>query len=516
MSLGFTNGPKKFSSISASQEKHGQKNDNKADVVARVKTIRLFKKCTTRNIYSIYSPCSCFSVISLVSSISLASLGSFASIGSTLSLFSITSVLSFASTNSVLSAFSTNCYMHILSDCTQNPETNSSFHIDVSRDTFDLMSTCTKEMYQTYQATDGQVYRRECGYQDAQCKYTSGDNTTGWMGCEIRRKGSTTWKSMNDKPSFKIRNMEYVDFTTGNIVSKDYVKENNKNHGIQWATEKLTLNNAAHPGSFYQTWSEVDAYNLFRRIGKQHAPRAKWTKVHLKINGQHFRTDTYAAIESISDKYFIENDQSFYKKDWSLYEIEANAIEFKRSSVDEIDDYYNEKGINVGDVANQTFLATHFSPEITDMNEDDAIKYYVGEVITGHWDGACFRDDMYNNYYLALEYSKRFMIIINSGLDNTFQGCLSDILSSKNAPTCLFMQQCFANTTCHAKYVAELQKAESRTDIRKTPSCAEELLPGIRSILLGFFIPIVLLVLLDKRLHAYIKGKLNRRVSLTV
>jgi hypothetical protein len=435
------------------------------------------KKCK-RCPNSFFSICSWCSFGGFFTLLSIMSVASFASIASVCSLFSIASVLSIASTNSVLSVFSHGCTLHILTDCTERPDIHSTFKINMSKSIFDEMSKCTKSMYGQYQLTE--EHEDTCGYKRVKCNYALGGNETGWMDCEVRRKGTTTWRDMDDKPSFKVKKMKYVDFTTGEITDKATVKQNAQDGGPHWMTSKITLNNGVSPGSFYQTWSEVDAYDVFRKLGKDLAPRATWTTVSLIVDDKVFRRDVYAAIETQSDKYFLDS----FSKSWNLYEIEHNAIEWKRSSDNEIDK-------NGGDLPNRSQLTDDLSPSMSKLKEDDMIKYYIGEVLTGHWDGACMQD-FKNNYYVATTdvYNDNNYTMINSGLDQTFQGCVFEMLASRDRPTCLFMKECFESPECFQKYKTELEHAEARSDIRKTQSCLDELLPSIQISLIGILVPI--------------------------
>tara|TARA_B110000046_G_scaffold121022_1_gene127658 strand:+ start:527 stop:1732 length:1206 start_codon:yes stop_codon:yes gene_type:complete len=386
--------------------------------------------------------------------------------------------------------------MHILTDCTVKPDTTAHFDIHMTDATFKSMARCTKAMYATYQATEGynQSYADECGYHPTDthpdpinCKFTRANRTTEWMPCDIRRKGSSTWASLDDKPSFKVKKMKYVDFTSAQRVDKDTVKTNSENGGPSWMSSKITLNNVGYLGKFYETWSEVDAYAAFRAIGKELTPRAEWVSVSLTVDDIFYRKDTYAGIETISDKYFVEKHSGHYGGEWSLYEIERNEVEFKRSSVDSIDQYVDSDGREVGDAKNITPLQTYLSPNMTQMVQLDAIKYYVGEILTGHWDGACLGGAITNHYY-SLLYESDSYTIIPSGLDNTFQGCIFEFAQHENQPRCLFMQQCLDDPPCKRMYNDELGSAQRRSDIRKRPSCADELLPGSRTILLSLCI----------------------------
>ena len=445
------------------------------------------------------------SIMTLFSAVSVLSIASFASVGSIVSLFSITSVLSIGSTNSVLSAFSNGCVMHILTDCMHTPDAYADFTIDLKRETYDTMAKCTQGMYEEYKRSKDTPYERykaECGYQDAQCKYGRNGKTSGWLDCEVRRKGSSTWTEMDSKPSFKIKKLQnaagkaYINFATVEVTDKNVAKNNTRFGGPSWIARKLTLNNAHFPGRFYQTWSEVDAFDTFRKLGKSLTPRAEWVSLTLMIDETHVRESMYSMVEAISDDIFVAQQ---VPEPYSLYEVDAKQIEFKRDSDDHFDEKYGDIPLLMQE---KKRVVSHLSPDLNEFNDmHDTITYYVGEEMTGHWDGACLHDD-HNNYYLAMAYkngnfslsSDDKFTIIPSGVDNTFQGCLFGVL--RKPPTCLFMQNCLENPTCRNMYIAISEEALARTDIRRVPSCGTELLPGVRNMLIGFGVPLVLVMVL--------------------
>ena len=149
------------------------------------------------SLFSLGSTGSVFTLICFVSILSAGSLTSILSVGSVASLASIASyasVLSFASDGCVM-GFMDNCFKH-----KRNHIIQTRFKIDIDADTWDLMTTCSKEEYKSADRPD------KCDYRDAICSFTnltSGYNVTS--SCEVRRKGSATWRDLDMKPSFKIK-----------------------------------------------------------------------------------------------------------------------------------------------------------------------------------------------------------------------------------------------------------------------------------------------------------------------
>ena len=410
------------------------------------------------------SRCSVWTVYSISSFLALASAFSIGSFGSVLS---VGSVLSFGSSASVLSLFSQGCFMMMYTDCTQGqPSPQSHFEITIEEDIYRNMSKCTKAMYEQYQADDAN--KEECDYKDAKCKYTPHTGvSTGYLDCKVRRKGSSTWRDMDAKPSFKIKKLETdVQFAVG------------------WFTDKVTFNNMMYPGVFYQTYSEVAAYATYRALKKRATPMAVYTSVAIVVGDIIRSEDLYAMVETINDNNFLNKH---FEKDTSLYETELLADEFKRSTNHTID---NRKG---GDLENHQIA---HNARLATLDMDDAILYYVGEIVTGHWDGICIGKGHANNAYTAFEYKSSKYTLIPSGLDNTFQGCLSTLLSrDMYDPGCTFMKECFQNTTCTDRFHELLAHARAMNNVRKVESCSREIVPYIVICVISFLGPIIVFMI---------------------
>ena len=427
MSLGFVNAPKKFQQKQVVQSPPVEINLRE-------------QKQYQMNVRSRLSFLSVLSYVSFVSFLSFGSISSIASVGS------VGSILSVGSSGSILSVGSNQCTLKLFTDCSVNLNTVATVTLQIDSTTFDAMATCTKKEYKSDDPPD------HCDYQKATCRWQ--DNTQNVvMNCTLRRKGSSTWKEMVDKPSFKIKWDDKVTFAStscgGYTVCPPDATQN------VWKSKKITLNNNGYP-PYYTKNGEVDAYDVFRMTGKSLVPSAQYVDVILKKDDHVMRTDTYAAIETINDKEFMKK---WVGKNYGLWEIDAGLLEFKRDG----------GSIEVDNVTVPNLL--RLSQEY--MHTDDMINYYVGEVLTGHWDGAC--QSKFNNHYYS--YDGQRWTIIPSGVDNTFQGCIYEI-SSRGRPTCLFMQECLNDDTC--RYKVETRMAEVRHIVRRTtPTCIEELFPTL-------------------------------------
>lgn len=408
---------------------------------------------------------SVLSVMSIASVGSLCSFLSFLSVGSFLSLGSVGSALSAWSVGSVLSIGSTGCTLHVFSDCTQpTPAPVVTWILDIDEDVFDLMETCSKAEYKSWPLSRPE----KCDYQEDQSCTLIKDGETTEMPCELRRKGSYSWRDMRDKPSFKLKfddKLELGEYACGNDFA--WSSESSFAFGQpvcppdettnEWKTRRITLNNMVQPG-FRVPYREVDAYDVFRKLGKKAIPLAEYAKVELRRGGALVREDVYVMLETIDDDDFIKK---WFGSDHWLWEVEYNSPEEERDG---------REG-ETKDLADPDLLALN----ITSMEVDDAIRYYIGEILTRHWDGACYSNSGNgpNNHYFAFDGQK--WTIMPWGMDQTFRGCTPKTKSKwgSEAPYCAFMQDCFRHETCRLRY-HELLEAAGRLEVRTAPSCFEE------------------------------------------
>jgi len=316
----------------------------------------------------------------------------------------------------------------------------NTFIIDIEDDTFVKMENCSMEEYKSESRPE------KCDYQEAKCTY----NDNQEQACEVRRKGSSTWRDMRGKASFKVKHDDKVNFgafACGEVCPLG-VNEN------VWNTKKVTLNNMVF------TTNEVDAYETFRKIGKRAVPLAQYATVVLKIGGVTVREDTYAMIETIDDKEFAKK---WFGSNYALWEVdigEEGGFKFERGGG------AVEDAIDAGNLT----LPNLLDPPRSKLAGNDSILYYIGEKLTGHWDSLCVGQNP-NNYYMA--YDTRAWTIIPSGLDNTFQGGCGPFAfiyllrhGYYGKPTCSYMQECLESEECKGRYEDHLEVARD-TDMRK-------------------------------------------------
>lgn len=326
--------------------------------------------------------------------------------------------------------------------------------IDLPEDTWEMMKNCSKEEYKSDDRPD------KCDYQEARCTFMnikSGYNVTNT--CKVRRKGSTTWRDIDKKPSFKIKKFETEseeDVEFGEFDCNYCPPNKTKN---VWKTNKITMNNQV---SFD---GEIDAYKLFREVVA--SPLAQKAILKLYRNGTLHSEQEYAMVETIDDRNFVEK---WFGPNYVLYEKEGN-YEFERFG--QQNKFISDQFLNTSQCAtdkcveketeklfeSSAHLSSLLNISFDDYNLQNLVNYYAGEVSTNHWDGACFRHNHpfgdylsqfgsgeYNSYMV---YNGNEYFYIPSGVDNTFQCPLN---ATNTQPTCTPMQQCFQDETCKAEY----------------------------------------------------------------
>ena len=169
--------------------------------------------------------------------------------------------------------------------------------INITGPVWDVMASCTQAGYKACPRAP------ECDYQPAMCAY-NGDPA---VECKVRRKGSSTWRAMHDRPSLKIKGMEDASgnkyhFGTWPCTGACAALPGSELAGEtanQWNASKLVLNNMVL-GS-----GDVQTYAMFRRAGAI-APLAVHTVVTMQRAGVTVASARYAMIESFNDKTFMK------------------------------------------------------------------------------------------------------------------------------------------------------------------------------------------------------------------
>jgi len=284
--------------------------------------------------------------------------------------------------------------------------------IFITNETYDYMSQCTKEMYKSSVEYD------ECDYNTASAIFHSVDNKT--IDIKIRRKGTSTWKDMNKKPSFKVKiENENVDF---GVVEKGMYEN--------WKTDKITLNNkisetnALSPFGI-NTVGEKVAYDVFKKIGVI-TPLTRDATVTLYRGQEKLREDEYLMVETIKNKDFVEKHWG-EDTDVTIWEIENSSAVCKK-------DYGPLADCDKENKNEDIILSLSYS------NYKDIGRYFAGEKLTGHWDASC----RVNNMWVANVSGD--LVVIPSGLDQTFQ---CNIFNFEN---CNAHQACMSAVECETQY----------------------------------------------------------------
>ncbi len=180
----------------------------------------------------------------------------------------------------------------------------------------------------------------------------------------VRRKGNSTWRSLSDKPSLKIKLRE---FGTGPRLA---------------GLERLTLNNMVTDTAQAR---EVIALHLWRELGAT-APRASWAEV--TINGEPY--GLYSNIEALDDEWI---SRRYDHDDGDLWEANDDA-DFTEGGLE-----YWELSEGNGDTTRLTALsdalaedASSFDAQVGHLVDvDHFLRYWVTCVVTGASDGYPFK-----------------------------------------------------------------------------------------------------------------------------
>ena len=437
----------------------------------------LYSLWSAYSVTSILSVASMFASLSVLSVLSLASFFSIGSMASVLSIGSVASVLSVGSVNSMVSISSTGCTLGVNMDCTieRSPglyPIQTSFDIHISESVWTTMKDCSQAEYKSASRPD------KCDYQDAECTFTNtSSGFTITAACEIRRKGSGSWRDLEDKPSFKIRRWETIEF--GRFSCGDVCPPHEEEN--VWRTNRVTLNNQV------QADGEITAYNVFRTLVA--APLAVQTMVRLYRAGVLYREDSYVMLETIDDSDFMEK---WFGDTYVLYEQDCpgwcdESIEFERYGGDAISLQY---GVNltyhISECANSidqecyedavedateaildtsSNFAAISALGLYDFDRQNIVRYFAGEYATQHVDGACWN----NNVYIA--YNGTSYFYIPSGADRTFQPqCgIRDFSTPQKGwdgrPACSAITECLEENECRSQYDIAEDRAMAAVEI---------------------------------------------------
>ena len=442
----------KMSSLGFVQTKHNLRNNSTRKkeeelVINQIKKATVYRNTRTdfnfKSRKSVLTILSILSFASILSALSTFSIFSIASTFSILSIGSSLSILSVGSVSSVLSVGSNGCYLRFFANCdAPYPTAQLHFNIVLSNTSWDYMSTCKKDDYQKFKKYENSD-PHPCDYQRAVCSFNNTkepDKNQQSIGCKVRRKGSSTWTSMTDKPSFKVKLDDSLDMGTieGVNINVDRFKLNNMRYSDSWSG-----------------YREVEAYDLFRQLGFRNMPRAAYTEVSLYKDKDKVNMHSYAFIQEVNDKTYLKNlwkDQyptSESDENYMLFEADNRGFELKKAKN------------NFETQLDSELLKTIINREgdlLDYMNSTDMSMYYLGEVLTNNWDGACLNYQPLN-YYISVnrDYLNNSMVrYIPGGMDRVFQGCVYDFtqlfLGGPSPPYCGPMQRILNDTNLRTEY----------------------------------------------------------------
>lgn len=340
--------------------------------------------------------------------------------------------------------------MQMFRDCyVEYPPVVPTQHVSirVTETVWDIMASCSKEEYKSEDRPS------KCDYQPAMCSF----NKSLEVSCEVRRKGSSTWRDMDDKPSFKVKFDDKVFFGEYECEGDGYCPSED---GInRWESKKLTLNNMARStgsaSESYPSTGQVDADRIFRKYGP--APLSVHGTLSLYRGEESevpVQRSTYTVLETVNDKYFAKKH---FGDDYLLWEIENDEEEFKRGGGefdDDDDDPANSPQAN----------SSLINLPLAEMDISKMLYYYAVEIVTSHWDGMCTRS---TNGYVAYNGSKYFYV--PGGTDQTFQSCFWNRESIYTLSKCGPVNECFLNRACKDQFDTTLNDVGNSAHRRTAP-----------------------------------------------
>lgn len=251
----------------------------------------------------------------------------------------------------------------------------------------------------------------------------------------VRRKGSSTFRALPNKASFKVKLNKYV-----------------KGQKVYGLTD-LTLNNQVSSGSFL---SERVAYHVFRSLGLP-APRANSARV--TINGEDY--GLYLNVETPGSKFVAH---VFGAKGKTLYEAQPRS-EWVPGGEGGFEIDVEDPDAPAGTRPDLTALFTAVAKAndetlLADVGErldtTEWLRFSAAEALVSHWDGYGFSHGSSKNYFLAGDVDGKFTLVPWS-TDLTFP--LEQTRVDAAMPTnATLLTRCKARTSCWASYKDEASK----------------------------------------------------------
>ena len=335
---------------------------------------------------------------------------------------------------------------------TMAPNEDGIFHrIDVYMfaDVWDLHASCS------FGESKLEPRPAHCDYQPANCSH----NGMAPRPCLVRRKGSGSWRDLDDKPSLKIK--DFNDDTKYEFARYPCAATSNCNSlptgslaladTNVWETTKLTLNNRE------QSYGdgEMNGYRLYRDAGLI-APLAERVTVRLYRTR---RDDApaqlvvgpalYHMIETISDRAFLEKH---FGEDYVLWEVENIWWERGPGSRGHASLFKRDSGVLEGELQNYTSDNSQFKKMgETSFNMSYMQRFLAAELVTGNVDSACAAN---SNHFVAAtsrEGQGPLFTWIPHGIDRAFGFQPGGMCRAVNGGHCP-VAACLRRAACAAEY----------------------------------------------------------------
>lgn len=399
------------------------------------------------------STCSVCSVLAVCSAMSFGSVLSLVCVGSVLSAFSISSSYSLASVASYDSTFSIgsrHCTLGFFQNCNQRyAEPAARIDIRLSVDTWDLMSSCSKSDYRNSK----KVSIGRCESLPALCEYRHEGKLVYNDTCAVRRRDASSWRDIDDKPSLEVGFNRVVSLATFDCSGEACPVGGLTNN---WTTDRVFLNNQA------RDTGEIDAYRVFREsVEYMGTPLAMPVQVNLFQDLSLVSEHQYALVETIGDPNFM---RKWFGPDYILFKVDSDFLQLI-TNAGTLDDDSDVKVSFVDTVANRLSFES--------VNKTQILRFLTGEALTAHWDGACLNKGPSSNFYMAFSPRTNLFHFIPSGMDQTFQGCKSELLLEET-PMCAPVMRCFAeDANCQRDY-ERMKSIASLSLPRRKSSCASQ------------------------------------------
>lgn len=296
-----------------------------------------------------------------------------------------------------------------------------SVEITIAAADWDLMATCTLHKKQLADPPPS------CDYVEAMSCRINDNNP---VKCEVKRKGTASWRAMDKKPSIKVK------FESGNHQ------------------RKLTLNSMVQDPS---NAAEVTSYGIFASLGVP-APRAHHSMVTLIRNGTAGATPKlYTSVEEPDTPEFITANGLDGSSMWE-YERGTPKHEFGQD-------------LDIIDVLKRATNGRSLAHMWSVVDKEAMFRYYTGEVATGHIDGLCRMSNepfksVPNNAYAVRSLNGKYQFI-PWGLDQTNR-CERPLSAGGyfrgtghirfrhatpwNTAACDIMRRCFESQECRKQY----------------------------------------------------------------